>query len=165
MKKIKELLSSVLVVSLLVLGVYWAFEPEINKIPIGQKAWAAATASDEIDAILTVTEEITLTAPSNITLGNGTITMTQDDVFGTGSAWNVKTNNAAGYILALKTDTPGCMAASTTQYFTDYTEASAETPDAWSVDAANYEFGFSVFGDDVSTAKWGDSTSWRDSYS
>ncbi len=160
MKKIKGLLSSVLVASLLILGIYWAFEPEINKISIGQEAWAATTATQEIDAILSVTEEITLTAPSNITLGSGTITMTQDDLFGTGSAWNVKTNSTAGYTLTLETDQADCMDSGADQ-FADYTEASTGTPDAWSVDAANYEFGFSVCGADVSNSgkSWGtDST-------
>ncbi len=157
MKKIKGLLSSVLVVSLLALGIYWAFEPEISKISIGQEAWAATTASEEIDVILTVTEEITLTAPSNITMGSGNISMSQDDVFGTGDAWNVKTNSTAGYTLTFNSDQADCMDSGTDQ-FTDYTEASTGTPDTWSVDVANYEFGFSVYGDDVATAKWGNET-------
>ncbi len=160
MKKIKGLLGLVLIASLLILGIYWAFEPEINKISIGQEAWAATTATQEIDAILTVTGEMTLTAPSDITLGSGTITMTQDDVFGTGSAWNVKTSNATGYKLTFETDQANCMDSGADQ-FADYSEASTGTPDAWSVDAANYEFGFSVCGADVSNSgkSWGtDST-------
>jgi len=157
MKTIKGLLGLVLVVSLLVLGIYWAFEPEISKISIGQKAWAATTASQEIDVILTVVGELTLTAPSNITMGSGNISMSQNDVFGTGDAWNVKTSNAEGYTLTLKTDQVNCMDSGSDQ-FTDYTEASTGTPDTWSVDVANYEFGFSVYGDDVSTATWGDET-------
>ena len=101
---------------------------------------------------------ISLASPGNINMGSGTISLSQDDVLGTGSAWTVKTDNPAGYILTFKTDQSNCMDSGTDQ-FTDYTEASAGTPDAWLVDAANYEFGFSVYGNDVSTAKWGDSTS------
>jgi len=157
MKKIKGLLSSVLVVSLLALGIYWAFEPEISKISIGQEAWAATTASQEIDVFLTVSEEITLTAPSNITMGSGNISMSQNDVFGTGDAWNVKTNSTAGYTLTFNSDQADCMDSGADQ-FTDYTEASTGTPDTWSVDVANYEFGFSVYGDDVDTGKWGSET-------
>jgi len=158
MKKIKKLLSSILVISLLALGVYWAFEPEISKISIGQKAWAATTASAEIDATLTVSEEITITSPGNISMGSGTITMTQDDVFGTGDAWNVKTNSQAGYLLTLNADQSNAM-DSGSETFADYTETSTGTPDTWSVGASAYEFGFSVYGTDVNESKWGDNTS------
>jgi len=99
---------------------------------------------------------ISLTSPGNINMGS--ISLSQDDVFGTGSAWTVKTDNPAGYVLTFKTDQANSMDSGTDQ-FTDYTEASTGTPDSWSVDAANYEFGFSAYGDDVATAKWGDNTS------
>jgi len=99
---------------------------------------------------------ISLASPGNINMGS--ISLSQDDVFGTGSAWTVKTDNPAGYVLTFKTDQANCMDSGTDQ-FADYTEASTGTPDTWNVDVANYEFGFSVYGDDVTTAKWGDNTS------
>lgn len=97
---------------------------------------------------------ISLASPGNIDMGS--ISLSQDDVFGTGNAWNVKTDNPAGYILTFKTDQANSMDSGTNQ-FTDYTETSTGTPDAWSVDAANYEFGFSVCGSDVSNSgkSWG----------
>lgn len=99
---------------------------------------------------------ISLTSPGNISMGSGAISLSQDDVFGTGNAWTIKTDNPAGYILTFKTDQANSMDNGTDQ-FTDYTEASTGTPDAWSVDVANYEFGFSVCGSDVSNSgkSWG----------
>ncbi len=99
---------------------------------------------------------ISLTSPGNINMGSGNISLSQDDVFGTGSAWNIKTDNPAGYVLTFKTDQANSM-DSGSETFTDYTEVSAGTPDAWSVDASNYEFGFSVCGGDVSNSgkSWG----------
>jgi hypothetical protein len=99
-----------------------------------------------------------LSSPGNIDMG--AIDLTQNSRTGTGDAWNVKTDCPAGYILNLKADTADCLKDDDTgEAFTDYTEATSGVPETWSVDVGNYEFGFSVYGNDVNTATWGsDST-------
>ncbi len=99
-----------------------------------------------------------LSSPGNIDMG--IIDLTQNSGIGTGDAWNVKADSPAGYILTLKTDTVNCLEDSGTgEAFADYTEATSGVPEVWSVDSGNYEFGFSVYGNDVSTAAWGSDSS------
>ncbi len=113
----------------------------------------AASDTEEIDVTLDVTAEITLTSPGNISMSPD-LDMTNDGSVGTGDAWNVKTSNQAGYKLELKADEDNCLTTGS-ESFTDYTESTAGTPESWSVSSA-YEFGFSVYGTDVSTGTWGD---------
>lgn len=94
---------------------------------------------------------LALVAPANITMSN--IDLTQDSAIGTGDAWNVKTDNPAGYILSLNTDKTNTL-SSPNDAFTDF----SGTPQTWSV-SNTYEFGFSVYGADVSTATWGTDSS------
>jgi len=142
----KKLFSQALIIGLVISGIYIYFEPEV----IG-----AATASDDIDVTLSVEGEITLTKPSNVAMSPA-ITMTQNTSIGTGNAWNVKTNNNAGYKLTLHADNANCLRTDGV-FFTDYSEATANTPETWSVSSA-YEFGFSVYGTDAPTATWGTDT-------
>lgn len=95
---------------------------------------------------------ISLTSPGNVAMGS--ITLTQDTAIGTGSTWNVKTDNPGGYILSLNADQENCL-SSGTHRFADYTEATASIPEYWDVGAGDYEFGFSVYGNNVNTAVWG----------
>jgi len=142
----KKILSSAFIVSFIATLGYIYFEPEV----IG-----AAEQGADIDVTLTVTSEITLTSPGNIGMSPN-ITMTQNTSVGTGSSWTVKTNNYNGYALTLKSDeAPALKSAADT--FADYTEATANTPETWSVSSAA-EFGFSVFGADSPTATWGSDT-------
>ena len=134
------------IVTLISVGTFTYFEPEII---------SAAVDSDEIDVTLTVTSEITLTSPGNIAMSPA-LTMTQNTSIGTGTAWTVATNNAAGYKLELKSDEVNAL-KSASDAFTDYTAAVTTTPETWSVTSA-YEFGFSVFGTDAPTATWGTDT-------
>lgn len=101
---------------------------------------------------------ISLSSPGNINMGN--INLSQNTSIGTGNAWNVKTDDPAGYILALKADHSNVLKdGSTNEVFADYTEATSGTPETWSVGSGAYEFGFSVYGDNVSTATWGSDAS------
>lgn len=98
---------------------------------------------------------ISLASPGNINMN--AINLTQNTSIGTGNAWNVKTDNAAGYILTTNTDQENALSSGGNQ-FTDYTETTAGVPETWSVSSA-YEFGFSSYGNDVNTATWGNDTS------
>jgi hypothetical protein len=105
---------------------------------------------------LNVTEEISITPPANITMSPN-ITMSVNSSIGTGNAWNVKTSCQAGYALTLKDDgTPALQDATTSETFGDYATSS---PTTWSVPSGYYQFGFSVYGDDVATSTWGTGSS------
>jgi len=137
-------LSAFLLISLILSIGYVYFEPEI----------IAAQDTKKIDVTLEVNPEISLTSPGNIAMSTA-LTMTQNTATGTGASWNVKTINQAGYKLELKGERANIMYdGGTTEYFTDYTEATANVPETWSV-TSDYEFGFSVFGTDTPTATWG----------
>jgi len=97
---------------------------------------------------------IALASPGNINMSN--LDLTQNTSIGAGNAWNVKTDNPAGYILTFKTDKANCLESAADE-FTDYTESTSGAPETWSVNNA-YEFGFSVYGNDVSTSVWGSDT-------
>jgi hypothetical protein len=133
---------------LFVFGGYAFLEP----LEIGADSSSASTT-----VTLTVTEEISLTPPSAITMSPA-ITMSQNSSIGTGNAWNVKTNAQAGYILALKDDsTPALQDATTGETFSD----ASSTPATWGFSAGqacnglSLCFGFSVYGSDVATSTWG----------
>ena len=70
------------------------------------------------------------------------------------SSWVVKTNNAAGYTLAVHASTAPALhkpaSPGLADDFADYTPAVANTPDTWGgVAAATKEFGFSAYGVDA----------------
>jgi len=141
-----KILNTFLLISLVFSIGYVYFEPEII---------AAADDTKKIDVTLSVTSEITLTSPGNIAMSRAITMTTRTATGGDGVSWLVKTNNQAGYKLELKGDRANIMYdGGTTEYFTDYTEATANVPETWSV-TSDYEFGFSVFGTDTPTATWG----------
>jgi len=142
-----KILNTFLLISLVFSIGYVYFEPEII---------AAADDTKKIDVTLSVTSEITLTSPGNIAMSRAITMTTRTATGGDGVSWLVKTNNQAGYKLELKGDRANIMYdGGTTEYFTDYTEATAGVPETWSVASGDYEFGFSVFGTDTPTATWG----------
>lgn len=105
---------------------------------------------------LNVTEEISITPPDDIPMSPN-ITMSADSSIGTGSYWTVKTSSENGYALTLKDDTiPALQEATTSESFEDY--ATSSGPTTWSVPSGHYQFGFSVYGDDVNTTTWGNDT-------
>lgn len=127
--------------------VYIYFEPTMA---------IAATATDSVVVTLTVNSGITITTPADVTMtpsigiaANGSI----------GSAvWNVKTNRATGYSLAVKASASPALVSGANS-FADYTEAVNGTPELWSVPSGSKEFGYSAFGTDTSTTTWGTSAS------
>jgi hypothetical protein len=111
----------------------------------------AATATDNVIVTLNVTSGISITDGAASTMAPN-IGITANKSVGS-SSWNVKTNSATGYTLAVKASTSPALqntVANPDDTFTDYTEASAGVPDVWAgVASGQKEFGFSGHGTDV----------------
>ncbi len=120
----------------------------------------AATASDNVVVTLNVGAGISITSPADATMST-TIGITTTKAIAT-TTWNVKTNNALGYTLALKSATSSTPAmkqdADNTKVIADNT-LGAVTPELWSVGANTAEFGYSGYGTDVSTGTYGSDSS------
>lgn len=137
-----QVIKSTLVLSLFLMSLYTIFEPSSS---------SALDATDTVVITLDVTTGISITSPANSSMSTA-LGVAQDTAVGT-TTWNVKTNNSAGYTLALRSSTTPAMRATTTaDTITDYQTGS---PDTWSVSAASAAFGYSLFGNDVNTGTWG----------
>lgn len=100
------------------------------------------TTTDSITVSVTVLEAISISSPSDVSMS--------PDIAGTGSStgsasWTVTTNWTGGWKLEVHASTAPAL-QSGTDSFADYTEAVADTPETWSVDSADSEFGFSASG-------------------
>lgn len=143
--------SLVAVSCLLIMGGYLFFEPEIT---IAQE-----TSTSSVVVTLNVTEDIALTAPFDITMSPD-ISASANSSIGTGNAWKVITNASGGYSLTLHaTATPALIDGD--KSFADATTTSAVTwgfDPGYSCNGTTTCFGFSVYGNDVATSTWGNST-------
>lgn len=139
--KIKKIFSQTLFSTLVLSILFSVFEPDIL---------GAQTATDTVRVTLTVTSGISITSPVDVTM-TALDMSTNTSVAST--TWNVKTNDYSGYTLTVRASTSPAMKNATTS-IADYTPASANTPEVWSVTNA-VEFGFSATGTDVSTGTWG----------
>ncbi len=144
---LKSIGISTLIVTLFVQVLYVAFEPTTVK---------AASVTDAILVTLTVDSGIAITSPADCAL-TPNISITANSAI-CSSTWNVKTNHATGYTLAIKAQASPALVSGGNS-FADYTPAVAGTPELWSVGSGAKEFGYSVFGTDSSTATWGTSLS------
>ena len=144
MKKIhaKKILASS-VVSLLLVQMFYTIVVEPSIV-------AAATAPDTVQVSLTVDSGITITAPTDITM-TPNMGISASGSIGT-VVWNVKTNHATGYSLAVKGPASLPALQSGANSFADYTETVAGTPELWSVASGAKEFGYSSFGTDTIAA-------------
>jgi hypothetical protein len=110
---------------------------------------AAAVDEDQVEVSLTVAAMISISSPANVSLG--TINGTGQSV--TSSAdFNVITNNTSGYRFDIKASSSPAMRCSSggcavnSDSFADYTPATADVPETWSVAASASEFGISASG-------------------
>ncbi len=111
----------------------------------------AATASDTVVVTLNVTAGISITSPSDTSMSTD-LGVAQLSAVGT-TTWNVKTNSAAGYTLAVKaTSSPALATAGGTYFFKDYQTGA---PNTWVASSSAASFGYSAFGTDVPTGTWG----------
>lgn len=144
----KKILSTSLVCLFIFQILYvFAFEPTVLD--------AAVSDSDSVVVSLTVDPGIAITVPPTVTMLPN-LGMSANGAIGE-AVLNVKTNNAAGYDLYVKSLTSQALKSPTAQ-FTDYTEDASGTPDTWSVDNGTYQFGYSAHGNNVSTTTWGTDT-------
>lgn len=145
MKEAKKILSLTLILTLVCVMGFTAVEPSVTE---------AQTATDSVVITLNVTTGISITSPSDSSMSTA-LGVAQDTAVGT-TTWNVKTNNAAGYTLALRASTaPAMQATTTSNSIPDYGTATTTT---WDVTSGNSAFGYSVFGTGVSTGAWGTGT-------
>lgn len=95
---------------------------------------------------------IALSVPSSINLGPN-ISGESGAATGDGT-WTVNTDSMAGYYLSLKADSTPAMQSGANS-FSDYTPASAGTPDYnWGLNGAGAEFGYSPYNANSQTAKF-----------
>jgi len=100
---------------------------------------------------LTVAATISISAPSDVDLG--TITGTGASSEGT-ALWTVTTNNSGGYKLEWQASAAALTSGSDT--IAAYTPTEADTPETWSVAAADSEWGARLkSASDDSDAEWG----------
>lgn len=137
------------VASLLVVGLDKLFEISTVR---------AATISDTAAVGVTVDSTISISTPPDVDLG--TITGTGASSEGT-ATWTVTTNNSAGYKLEWQASTAGMMSGA--DAIAAYGPAVVNTPETWSVPAANSEWGARLKSASTdNAAEWGtDDTSER----
>ena len=115
----------------------------------------AAVNSDTAAVNLTVAATITISAPADVSLGTITGTGTSD--VGT-ATWTVTTNNSGGYKLEWQASAATLTSGSDT--IAAYTPAVADTPETWSVAAADSEWGARLKSASTdAAAEWGTDTS------
>ena len=113
------------------------------------------TASDQVNVALAVDSTISITSPTDISLGNivGTGQSTLASSFAT---WNVKTNNTLGYALSWQSSSAS-MTNANSDTIAGYTPASSGTPETWNVAATDSEWGAHLASTSttVNTTTWG----------
>lgn len=119
----------------------------------------SATGDDSVNVQLLVDPSISISTPSNVSLG--TITGTGSSSEGTAS-WTVTTNNSSGYKLEWTASSATMSNGSDT--ISAYTPTVADTPETWSVASNTSEWGARLkssstdtnveWGTDSSSEKW-----------
>ena len=136
-KKVADTLIISLITSVLALSSYVVAEPQIIK-----------AIEDQITISQSVTAEISVTSPSNVTMSPAIPGMTgSGGTPSTGSAtWTVITSNNTGFSMTLKSSSsPSMSGESQGGSFADYTPATPTVPDYnWAIAATAAEFGYSV---------------------
>jgi hypothetical protein len=133
----KRIISLALVLGLIISAMLIYFEPEVVK-----------AVSDSIYVTQTVSSEITISSPDDVTMSDSIPGITGNkNSPRTGSVtWTIKCNDADGYTVSVKAASSPAMKLDSTYYFSDYTPAVSGTPDYnWSSPAAgDAEFGYTV---------------------
>ncbi len=130
----KEITSLSLAITVILSGIFIYFEPQITK-----------AITDEITVTQTVSAEIAISSPANVTMSDPIPGITGGSA--TGSAtWTVITNNNTGFKMELEASTAPALTGTTQgDSFADYTEGTPDVPDYdWSVAESDAEFGYTV---------------------
>jgi len=137
MLSLVKILSVALIINLLFFSVYVFFEPQ-----------SVRALEDQIRITQTVTAEISITSPGDVTMSPSIPGMTgSGGVPSTGSAtWTVITNNIQGFSMTIKSSTtPAMRGDATSDYFDDYTTTNLNIPDhIWGILSDAAEFGYTV---------------------
>lgn len=140
-KTFKEAVCLSVAASLVMALMYSFAEPQMVKAGTGPY-------ENQILVNQTVTAEISISSPSDVTMSPSIPGMTGSGGSpSTGSAtWTVITNNNAGFNMTLKaSSSPAMTGNSQGDSFADYTPATANVPDyTWAIAASAAEFGYSV---------------------
>jgi len=133
----KQILSLTLILNILIFTGYSIFEPQ-----------SVEAVEDQIQIFQSVTAEISITSPSDVTMSPAIPGMTgSGGTPSTGQAtWTVITNNKEGFTMTFKASTSPALRGNTTNdYFADYTPSNPSVPDYnWSIAANAAEFGYTV---------------------
>lgn len=132
---IKRTISLTLISVLTISSVFMFFEPQLVK-----------SAEDSVDVSLTVTAEISISSPANVTLLPNMPGITGGTATGE-CTWTVVTTNNAGFTMTLKESDagPALVGQAEGDSFADYTPTNSGTPDyTWAIADSTAEFGFTV---------------------
>lgn len=137
MKHIKKAISFSLSIVLIFSIAYFIFEPAVSK-----------AVADSADVTQSVTEEITVSAPSNTALAPSIPGMTGNPGSPSTASltWTVKTVNATGFAMTIQASQVNALFNDGTYFFSDYTAVGDPVPDyTWtSPSASAAEFGFTI---------------------
>ncbi len=142
MNHFKKSISVALLGTVLATFGFIAYEPS---------AASAQTASDTVVITLNVTAGISITSPSDATMSTA-LGVAQHSAVGS-TTWNVKTNSAGGYTLAVRaTSSPAMAQNGGSPSILDYQTGA---PNTWVATSGQAYFGYSAYGGDISTGTWG----------
>jgi len=122
-----------LVVLLFTLSAYGIFEPQL-----------ISAVEDQTVITLSVTSEITISNPGNISMSPSIPGLTGGSATGT-ATWTVITNDSSGFSVTHRASSTAMLGNTQGDQFDAYTPATAGVPDyTWSIAASAAEFGYSV---------------------
>jgi len=133
----KKIISLVLLITLVAMTGFMVLEPQSVR---------SASDSDSVNVSLSVTSEISISTPDDVSLSPSISGISGGSATGE-VTWTVKTNDSSGFSMTLKDAdaAPALVGQTHGDSFADYTEAVADTPDFdWSIDDSTAEFGFTV---------------------
>lgn len=137
-QQFKKALVFSLAMSLLLVNGFIVAEPVLTN---------AANTTDAVNVNLNVQPTISLNSPADVNMS--------PDITGTGAAtgsttWTVTTNNSAGWKLEVNASTTPAMTSGANS-FANYTETVPGTPETWSINSTDSEFGFGATGSYIET--------------
>jgi len=136
----KKILITTLIISLLSFCAFLGFEPS---------PMFAATSADSFTTSLNVTSEISITDCANIALS--AISLATDASIGS-TTCSIDTTNITGYTMSVAASTSPAL-KSGSNYFSD--KSTSTMPSLWSDPGSNNQFGFSLYGPNVTSGTWG----------
>ncbi len=111
----------------------------------------AQSANDTVIVTLNVTAGIAISSPDDVSM-SASLGIAQNSAIGT-TTWNVKTNAAGGYTLAVNaTGSPAMVQSGGTPFINDFRTG---TPGTWTATSGAAYFGYSGYGTDIPTGTWG----------